>query len=296
MSYPEPNLDWQPSPNYSAGRQGTPVRKIMFHHVVGSASSAVSKFRNSASQTSAHFVAASNKIYCCVDTDNTAWTNGNWNSNLESVTIEHEGDWRNGFRDEGVINQSSILVAWLRSLYPSATFGRHREVAGTICPADLPVEEIWNKATALLNPPAPTPPPVPPAVELEIVDITNRKVVTNKNASLLDLNFNTFAEAKTITVIPKGTEVEISAIAKHKLGSQYYITEYSHAKGIKNGINISDCSEIVIPTPPVIPDPPVVPEKPPIVIPPVEPELPKPNFWEQLLTLLKQIFNKFKKG
>lgn len=275
------------SPNYSPGRQGTPVRRIAFHHVVGTAESAVSKFANSSSQTSAHFVVAPNKVYCCVDTDNTAWTNGNWASNLESVTIEHAGDWRNGFRDEGVINQSARLVAWLRTLYPSATPIRHNQVASTACPCDLPVEEIWNRATEILNPPKPPAPTVPPATPIQITDVQNKIVVTSKDANLWDLNFNTWAEAKSVKVIPKGTEVEISAIAKHPLGSSYYMTEYSFSKGIKNGINVADCSDKVVVVPPVVP-----PVEPPVVTPPITPEPPKPeepNLDQENNTLLKQI-------
>jgi len=282
----EPQLDVQLSPNYSEGRQGNPVRHIAFHHVVGSASSAVSKFLNAGSQTSAHFVVAPDKIYCCVDTDNTAWTNGNWGSNLESVTIEHEGDWRNGFRDENVIKNSARLVAWLRTLYPNVTPIRHRDVASTACPGDLPVEEIWNRATAILNPPAPAPVPVPPATSIQITDIQNRIVVTNKDTNVWDLNFNTWAEAKSVKVIPKGTDVEISAIAKHPLGSSYYMTEYSFAKGIKNGLNVADCSE----KPPVVTPPEV---KPPVVVPPVVTPPTYPNwfvqFWVQVFDAIAKI-------
>lgn len=252
----QPSLDIQLSPNYTEGRFGTPVRRIAFHHVVGTAASAVSKFKNSASQTSSHFVVASNKIYCCVDTDNTAWTNGNWDSNLESVTIEHEGDWRFGFRDDGVINQSAILVAWLRTLYPNATPIRHRDVFSTACPGDLPVEEIWNRATQILNPPKPPAPITPPAAKLTINDVQNRLVVTTRDASLWDLSFTSWDQAKSIKTLPKGTELEISAIATHPLGGQYYLTEYSYAKGINNGVNVKDCTEkIVEPPAPIDPEP-----------------------------------------
>lgn len=151
------------SPNYTEGRQGTPVRHLTFHHIVGPVSSAISRFSNPANQVSTHFAVGAKGVYCFVDTDNTAWGNGNWLSNLESVSIEHEGDWRNGFRDEAVIANSVRLVAWLRSLYPTATPTRHRDIIATACPGDLPVEEIWNKATLVLHPVPPPPPPPPPA-------------------------------------------------------------------------------------------------------------------------------------
>jgi len=160
----QPPLDIRISPNKTYGRQGTPVRKITFHHTVASALSAVQRFLNPSSGTSAHFIVTPSKIYCCVDTDDTAWTNGKWASNLESVTIEHEGDWRFGYYNQGVIDQSAILVAWLRSLYPEATPNRHREIVATACPGDLPVELIWNKATEILYPPLPVPVVVPEPV------------------------------------------------------------------------------------------------------------------------------------
>lgn len=160
----QPKLDIRISPNKTIGRQGKSVRRITFHHTAATALSAVQKFLNPSSGTSAHFVVAPDKIYCCVDTDDTAWTNGNWASNLESVTIEHHGDWRNGYYNQGVIDQSAILVAWLRSLYPNATPNRHRDVVGTICPGDFPVEVVWNKATEILYPPLPVPVVVPAPV------------------------------------------------------------------------------------------------------------------------------------
>lgn len=161
-----------PSPNYSPGRSGQPVRHITFHHVVGPASSALARFDNPDNQVSAHFVVGANDIWCCVNTDDTAWCNGNWQSNLESVTIEHEGDWRNGFRSDAVINNSARLVAWLRTLYPTASPMRHRQVIATACPGDLPVEEIWAKASEILNPTPPVvvpPPVVTPPVEPPVI-------------------------------------------------------------------------------------------------------------------------------
>lgn len=253
------------SNNFMLGRQGRTVRNFTYHHVVGTAESAVSRFQQPV-QVSSHFIVGPNVIYVMVDTDNTAFTNGNWESNLQSVTIEHAGTWLNGFRDEAVINNSAKLTAWLRTLYPNATPNRHRDVSSTACPGELPVEEIWNRASNILNPPAPAPPPpVVPAPKIVVVDVQNKIVVTNKDANLWDLNFTSFPTAKSLKTIPKGTEVEISATARHPLGTTYYLTEYSFSKGIMNGINVKDCTDKVVVIPPVIPPvvPPTEPPKPP---------------------------------
>lgn len=267
----KPAIQWiQANPaNYTVDRS-KPIRAITFHHVVGSDDSAISRFQQ-ASQVSAHFVVGDTKITQMVALENTAWTNANFASNSECITIEHEGDWRNGYRNDAVIENSAKLVAWLRTLYPGITYNRHREVSlsGTVCPADLPVEEIWGRANTILNPPAPTPPPAPPAPALAVTDIQNKIVVTNKEAKLWDLSFTTWSGAKSIKVIPANTEVEVSATAKHPLGGTYYLTEYSYSKGIMNGINIADCTDKITPVPPTIP--PVVPPTPPPVEPPKPP-------------------------
>lgn len=291
MAVTKPNIQWVPSPSFSVGRN-RPIRAITFHHVVGSDDSAISKFKNAANESSATYVCGDTKITQMVLESNTPWTNTNFASNSECITIEHEGDWRNGYRNEAVINNSVQLVAWIRSRYPGITFNRHREVSlkGTECPADFPVEEVWEKATRLLNPPAPVPTPAPPVTPVVVTDITNRVMVTNKDANLWDLGFNTWAEAKSVKVIPKGTEIEVSATAKHKLGGTYYLTEYSFSKGIMNGINAVDLVEK-----PALPvEPPV---EPPVVVPPTEPSVPisvLEQFWAAVNKLWTEMLNKFR--
>ncbi len=272
------DIVWKGSPNYTQGRQGKAPRFITFHHIVGTMESANSRFQNASQQVSTHFAVGARGVWQFVDTDNTAWGNGNWNSNLESISIEHEGDWRFGYSNAQTLENSAQLVALLRKTHPSIVgFQRHRDVVSTACPGDLPCEAIWNRATEILNPPKPIPAPAPPVPTLQITDIQNRIVVTNKDANLWNLDFTTWAGAQSVKVIPKGTEVEISAVAKHPLGGSYYMTEYSYSKGIRNGLNVQDCSEkeIVPPVvppvvPPTIPEPPIVPEKP-------NPDTPKPT-------------------
>ena len=81
----------------------------------------------------------------------------------------------------------------------------------------------------------------------------------------MELNFTSWGTAQSVKVIPKGTEVEISATTKHPLGGTYYLSEYSYSKESETVINIADCRQsgsCAPVVPPVIPEPPVVPEKP----------------------------------
>jgi hypothetical protein len=92
-------------------------------------------------------------------------------------------------------------------------------------------------------------------------------LVANKDAELWDLSFAKWADAKSVKVLPKGTQIEISATVKHPLGGMYYLTEYSFKQGIMNGINVSDMSEPE-PTPPAPPSD----TPPPVVVPEPTPE------------------------
>ncbi len=281
MAYAQPDLEWIPAneANYMSWRNGTPVRHIAYHHVVGPASSAIARFQQP-SQVSAHFVVASDRIYCMVDTDDTAFCNGVWASNLESVCIEHEGDWRNGYRNEGVIQQSAILTAWLRSLYPEASPIRHRDVMATACPGDLPVEEIWDRATTLLNPPKPA--PTTPEWLKNRKAFSKTMYVQVGNTQLWNLdNPSQPADGRLFAV---NTEVKIGS--KTTVGGQdYYITEYSTGKNIGAGyraVSLADKPYHEPAQPPVntqpepVPAPPVPPATPPTPTPPVIP-VPEPK-------------------
>lgn len=236
---PMPQLVWIPSPNYTAGRQGKPIRKRTFHHVVGSADSAKNKFLIKGG-ISSHFIIGASVIYCMVDTNNTAYTNGNWASNLESVTMEHEGDWRNGFRSEAVINNSVRLNAWLLDLYPSTTFNRHREVAtnGTVCPSDLPVEEIEQKARALRDSYyAPTPPPTPEWLK-------NRKPLTQSVMyaqvdGIRLWNLADTSKPSDTRTFARNTDFAIAGETTVG-GVKYYITVYSMKNSVGAGFKASE--------------------------------------------------------
>ena len=137
---PKPNIQWRGAHpnNFTVGRPGGgPDGRNSNHHVVGSAESAVLVFNQASRGASSHLVItdrADVQAWQCVDFSNTAWCDGNWESNLRTISMEHHGDW---LRDQGLVNRPI----------------HHRDVSrtGTVCPADLPVEAIWNRATEIIN-------------------------------------------------------------------------------------------------------------------------------------------------
>jgi hypothetical protein len=259
-------------------------------------------------------------------------TRNSWNAgdgtngvgNRERIAVEicyslSGGDSFTKAEDNAVILVVSILK---RYGWGIKQVTKHQDYSGKYCPhrtLDLGWNRFLAKIEKALNPPVV--PPTPNPVEIKVEDISNRLVKLNKDASLWDLNFKVWSEAKTIKSYPIGTELMISATAKHPLGGVYYLTEYSYSKGIMNGFNIKDCDElppvVVIPPtePPVVPPviPPIVtppePVEPPVIveppiIPPIEikpPEVPeKPNLAYLLMLLIKRILeiikSKFTKG
>lgn len=156
---PKPNIVWRGAHpnNFTVGRPGGGLDgRNSNHHVVGSAESAVLVFNQANRGASSHLVItdrADVAAWMCVDFSNTAWTDGNWESNIRSITMEHHGDWRNGYSNAQVLENSAKVVAWLRDQGLVNRPIRHRDVStvGTQCPADLPVEAIWNRATEIIN-------------------------------------------------------------------------------------------------------------------------------------------------
>lgn len=135
------------SVNYSKGRDGKKIKKITIHHCAGvlSIDQISSFFKNGARQVSAHYgIGNDGKIVQCVDEKNTAWTDGNWNSNCTSVTIETSnnktgGKWTVGSK---ALNSLIKLVADigkrnnLGTLVKGKNVTWHSMYASTACPGD----------------------------------------------------------------------------------------------------------------------------------------------------------------
>lgn len=168
----KPRIVWNGAhhTNFTVGRPGGGRNgQVTKHHIVGSEDSAIAVFKNPSRNGSAHFVVGDRDITQMVNLKDTAWTDGNWQSNLRTITIEHEGGWTrvNGKYapyTDGMIENAAKLIAWLRDQGYVTHFKLHRDVSttGTVCPGDLPVERIWNRASQIIaqaNKPTPAPQP-----------------------------------------------------------------------------------------------------------------------------------------
>ena len=80
------------SSNYSDTNR-TAISRVVIHTTQGSYSGAVSWMQNSASSVSAHYVIRSSdgEITQMVGEEDTAWHAGDWDTNVKSIGIEHEG-------------------------------------------------------------------------------------------------------------------------------------------------------------------------------------------------------------
>jgi MYXO-CTERM domain-containing protein len=104
------------SSNYSNySRTGSDIRYVIVHTVQGSYSGCISWFQNSAAQVSAHYVIRSSdgQITQMVWEEDVAWHAGNWDYNLTSIGLEHEGyvESPSTWYTEAMYSSSAALVA-----------------------------------------------------------------------------------------------------------------------------------------------------------------------------------------
>ncbi len=249
------------STNYSPGRE-QPIRYITIHHSAGWEDTLRYLWANPSRNGSSHFWVGnkSGQIEQYVDTDDTAWTNGNWRSNNESLTIEVRGDWRGGYYDQATLNNLGILLTELRKRWPNVGIEYHKDVSDkiTLCPADLKdkgyAKVVWDTVTAQLNPPKPP----TPAITYE--RITPKRIELIRTANLWDFNFNVWTDAKAVKPYGQGSVIDVVAVATNALGGKYYMTAYSYNDGAiraTNGFNLADCKDYV----PQVTLPPTIEEK-----------------------------------
>ncbi len=148
--------------NYTPGRSSA-IKRITVHHAVTEADSLQGTFSDPNRNASSHFYVTKDGIEQYVDTDDTAWTNSDWVSNSQSVTIETQGTWLDNYMNQGALDSMCKLFTELRKLFPNATLDYHNDWSATQCPGTLRdkgyAQEQWDKAGKGTPAPAPVPPP-----------------------------------------------------------------------------------------------------------------------------------------
>lgn len=136
-----PVASWQGahSGNFTVGRGGKAIKYVTIHHTAANNTSLKSLYANPARQGSAHFFVSNSRIEQYVDTKDTAWTNGNFNSNQQSITIETNGNWQNGYYDQKTLDNLGTLLKAIVDAHGQLAMNYHKDVSDkpTACPCDL---------------------------------------------------------------------------------------------------------------------------------------------------------------
>lgn len=145
---------WIGSPNYSSGRGGNAIDRIVIHWMVGTLASTDAVFQNTTRRTSAHYGIEDGNIHQYVTEENTAFHAGTGQMNQRSIGIEHSAaPGRNA--TQATIDTSAQLVADIckRRNIPCdrSHIIKHSEVIATQCCGTIPIDEIVSKANAILK-------------------------------------------------------------------------------------------------------------------------------------------------
>lgn len=186
--------------NYTRGRSAK-IRCITIHHMAGvnSAAGCGRIFQAVGRNGSAHYgIGVNGEIGVYVEEENTAWTNSNWASNCESVTIENSnsstgGDWP---VSDATLNSCIKLVAdiakrnGLGTLVPGQNLTWHSMFAATTCPGNYlraRMQYIADEANKINggSTPTPTPTPTPAADGFKVGDKVTPKEYKDYNGTRL---------------------------------------------------------------------------------------------------------------
>lgn len=162
------DIAWVGSPNHYNGRNGYKVTHITLHIMVGRLSGTDATFQNAARQASSTYgIGSTGLIHQYVRETDAPWTDSNYASNCQTISIEHEGGMAGVPCTRACMDASAALCAdiarrygWTR-LWHDGLNGNvwlHREIPGSDhagCPDravnGLDVDYVINKANELLG-------------------------------------------------------------------------------------------------------------------------------------------------
>lgn len=151
--------------NYMVGRSGQQIEFIVCHWIVGTLESAGATFANASRLASATYGVGGKAVHQYVRDEDTAYANGNWQSNLKSLSIEHEGGPSIPITD-ATYETSAQLIAEKAKQYniplDRQHIKKHNEVSDkpTQCPGTLDLDRLIKRAKEINTPDAPPPPPL----------------------------------------------------------------------------------------------------------------------------------------
>lgn len=142
------------SRNYTKGRDGNKINKIVIHYTASDASAhnnLVYFGRDSAGASAHYFIDKDGSIHQSVKEGDRAWHAGNWNVNCHSIGIENVSAGEDFA--EAQINSLASLVKDIMARYniPASNVIRHYDVTGKECPAPYLDNNKWAKLHARIT-------------------------------------------------------------------------------------------------------------------------------------------------
>lgn len=158
-------IRWIGSPNHSPGRHGRRVSRITLHIMQGHLAGTDSTFQDRRRQTSATYgIGGDGTIHQYVRESDAPWSDGSMASNLQTISIEHEGGLPGVPCTQACVHASAQLCAdiarrhgWHR-LTRGVNVFLHRDIppyshpdCPDKCPNGLPWAQVINEANAILQ-------------------------------------------------------------------------------------------------------------------------------------------------
>lgn len=143
---------WKDTVNYTAGRGGTTVDRIVIHYIVGTLAAADATFANSSSGVSAHYGIGEGSLHQYVSELNTSWHAGNFAMNQRSIGIEHSAD-ADRAPSASTYEISIDLCTQICQDYglnPQTQIIPHSSVVATACPGTVDLQRIRDGVAARL--------------------------------------------------------------------------------------------------------------------------------------------------
>lgn len=146
------NTTYMQSPNYTSGRDGKKVDRIVIHWMDGTLGSTDRVFSDRGRAVSAHFGVEDTNVHQYVRLQDTAWHAGNRDCNLHSVGIEHSAQPGRDASDLTYETSSQLIVQICRTLglTPSRSLlHRHSEYRPTECCGTIDLDRLAARAVEI---------------------------------------------------------------------------------------------------------------------------------------------------